>query len=162
MLDVGYITNDSTIASRGLASQSNVTVAKPETTSNVSVPKFAHEIEVVTPRIRVDDSANLAILEYRSNKTGDLIRQFPSEGQIKAFKEAESLRVSSEEKAQVASQSVERKSEAAPVPTESTAKPSEASTSDATASYVAASNAGISVDSSSFGGSIQSSHSTLV
>lgn len=53
-------------------------------TQAVSAPEFA------TSRIRVDNLQNIAILEVIS-EDGDVIRQYPSESQIKAFKRAESL-----------------------------------------------------------------------
>jgi len=42
-------------------------------------------------RIRVDNFLDLAILEVRSQETGDVIRQFPNERQIAAFQRAEEL-----------------------------------------------------------------------
>ncbi len=63
-------------------SQSNSDSAP--TPQAVSAPEFA------TSRIRVDNLQNIAILEVISEE-GDVIRQYPSESQIKAFKRAESL-----------------------------------------------------------------------
>ncbi|MDI1229328.1 MAG: hypothetical protein PSY14_16740 [bacterium] len=61
-------------------------------TQAVSAPEFA------TSRIRVDNLQNIAILEVISEE-GDVIRQYPSESQIKAFKRAESLIPSSDNNA---------------------------------------------------------------
>lgn len=41
-------------------------------------------------RIRVDNFLDLAIIEIRSSETGDVVRQFPTEKQIEAFKRSES------------------------------------------------------------------------
>lgn len=48
-------------------------------------------LEYVTSRIRVDSLQNVAILEYRSFDTGEILRQYPTEGQIQAFKRAQAL-----------------------------------------------------------------------
>ena len=40
-------------------------------------------------RIRMDNFLDLAIIEIRSSETGDVIRQFPTEKQIEAFKRSE-------------------------------------------------------------------------
>lgn len=74
-----------------LSVQSSVLRFQPQSTTDsaptaqaVSAPEFA------TSRIRVDNLQNIAILEVISEE-GDVIRQYPSESQIKAFKRAESL-----------------------------------------------------------------------
>ena len=38
--------------------------------------------------MRVDNILNLAIIEYRSSETGDVINQYPTEAQIQAFSRA--------------------------------------------------------------------------
>lgn len=43
----------------------------------------------VSSRIRVDNLLDLAILEFRSGDTGDVIRQYPTESQIRAFQRAD-------------------------------------------------------------------------
>ena len=45
----------------------------------------------VTSGIRVDNLQNVAILEYRSSETGDVIQQYPNQAQINAFKAAQHL-----------------------------------------------------------------------
>lgn len=79
-----------------LSVQSSVLRIQPQSNSDsaptaqaVSAPEFA------TSRIRVDNLQNIAILEVISEE-GDVIRQYPSESQIKAFKRAESLIPSSD------------------------------------------------------------------
>jgi hypothetical protein len=47
--------------------------------------------EFVSSSIRVDNLQNVAILEYRSSQTGEVVRQYPTQGQIDAFKRAEHL-----------------------------------------------------------------------
>ncbi len=42
----------------------------------------------VSSRIRVDNLQNVAILEYRSSRTGEVVRQYPTQSQIQAFKRA--------------------------------------------------------------------------
>ena len=46
---------------------------------------------ILSSRIRVDNFLDLAILEVRSQETGDVIRQFPTEFQIRAFQRASEL-----------------------------------------------------------------------
>ncbi len=179
MVDVGYISNDRTNVSGSLASQSidQLSASKTETGS-VSAPRSVYDIEIITPYVKVDESANRAILEYRSNQTGEIVRQFPSKVQIKAFKEAEKIRISNELRASADAVAAKAEASTAPAPTsgakpkaddlsttfatESSVKLAAASASTATASYAAASNSGISIDTSGFGGSVQSANSVLV
>lgn len=44
-------------------------------------------------RIRIDNQLNMAIIEYRSNETGDVVRQYPTEAQIQAFSRASQLEI---------------------------------------------------------------------
>jgi len=46
----------------------------------------------------MDNLLDLAILEFRSAETGDVIRQFPTERQIAAFQQAAELDTSQEER----------------------------------------------------------------
>lgn len=41
--------------------------------------------------IRIDNTLNLAIIEYRSTQTGDVLRQYPTKAQIQAFSRAAEL-----------------------------------------------------------------------
>ena len=59
-------------------------VSVPEVSGNVKNESF------ISSRIRVDNLLDLAILEYRSQE-GDVIRQFPTQGQIQAFQRAAEL-----------------------------------------------------------------------
>ena len=171
MLDVGYISSDRTSVSGNIASQVSLTMSASATaTSSVAAPKSVNDIDIVTPYIRVDDNVKLAILEYRSSKTGDVKRQYPSEEQIRAFQEAERIRVSSEERARATKSSSSMVNQVSTVKETSvevdvsvkTSAPSDISVSSAVASYAAASNAGISIDTSSFGGAVQTATSMLI
>lgn len=51
--------------------------------------------EFITSHIRVDNLQNVAILEYLSSATGEVVRQYPSQSQISAFKRAEQLQTES-------------------------------------------------------------------
>ena len=57
----------------------------PETPARVPRESFT------SSRIRVDNFLDLAILEVRSQETGDIIRQYPTERQIEAFQRAAEL-----------------------------------------------------------------------
>jgi len=59
-------------------------VSAPEVSGTVRNESF------ISSRIRVDNLLDLAILEYRSQE-GDVIRQFPTQGQIQAFQRAAEL-----------------------------------------------------------------------
>lgn len=48
------------------------------------------QLEFTTSHIRVDNLQNVAILEYLSSN-GEVVRQYPSQAQISAFKRAEQL-----------------------------------------------------------------------
>jgi len=45
----------------------------------------------ISSRLRMDNQLDVAILEFRSRETGDVIRQFPTEQQIRAFERASEL-----------------------------------------------------------------------
>lgn len=59
-------------------------VSAPEVSGRVRNESF------ISSRIRVDNLLDLAILEYRSQE-GEVIRQFPTQGQIQAFQRAAEL-----------------------------------------------------------------------
>lgn len=54
-----------------------------------SEPAARASAELVSSHIRVDNLQNVAILEYRSSQTGEVVRQYPSQSQIDAFRRAE-------------------------------------------------------------------------
>lgn len=49
--------------------------------------------------VRIDSAAERAILEVRASETGEVVNQYPSEAQIKAFQRAEKLAASRAEQA---------------------------------------------------------------
>jgi hypothetical protein len=67
---------------------------------------------IVTSRIRVDNLQNVAILEYISSQ-GQVVQQYPSPAQIRAFKRAEQLQQA--EHQQVAQEAARQHQAAAPV-----------------------------------------------
>ncbi|MBL8713764.1 MAG: hypothetical protein JNM12_12760 [Alphaproteobacteria bacterium] len=74
-----------------LSVQSSVLRYQPQSnTDSAQITPAVSAPELGTSRIRVDNLQNIAILEVISEE-GDVIRQYPSESQIKAFKRAESL-----------------------------------------------------------------------
>ncbi|HYD18881.1 MAG TPA: hypothetical protein VEF76_10420, partial [Patescibacteria group bacterium] len=71
--------------------QSAVLRQQPQEATNAATPVSAIKApELATSRIRVDNLQNVAILEVIS-KEGDVVRQYPTESQIEAFKRAGSL-----------------------------------------------------------------------
>lgn len=56
----------------------------------------------VSPYISIDKSSNRAILQIRDSETGDVVRQFPTEGQLKAYRTAQEF--SNRQKAQADNQ----------------------------------------------------------
>ena len=58
------------------------------------------DIDFVSSSVRMDNLQNAAILEYRSSKTGEIIRQYPTQAQIQAFKRAQAAEESHRESAQ--------------------------------------------------------------
>lgn len=65
--------------------------SRPAGDSPAPAPARAQDLEVVTSRIRVDNARNVAFLEYISPRTGQVVRQYPSEKQIQAFRQAEKI-----------------------------------------------------------------------
>lgn len=46
-------------------------------------------VPYLSPRVRIDDSVNRVILEYRNPDTGDVERQYPSKEQIKKYQQVQ-------------------------------------------------------------------------
>jgi hypothetical protein len=88
MLDVGYINNEG-ISVSGISSQVRF-VASSSSSASSAITQL-QDLDMVVPSIRVDVDLDRAILEYRSTKTGEVKRQFPTEEQLRAFVEAERL-----------------------------------------------------------------------
>ena len=68
---------------------------KPSVQSSLSTtpapPPPLSSIDFVTSEIYVDNLQNIAILEYRSSQTGQVVQQYPNQAQINAFKAAQRL-----------------------------------------------------------------------
>lgn len=69
-------------ASLRVPPQGSAALPVPATTAQVGSSEF------ISSRIRVDNELDLAILEFRSSDTGDVVRQYPTEPQIRAFQRA--------------------------------------------------------------------------
>gem|GEM_PF-2284955 len=50
------------------------------------IQEVAAEAPYVSPSIRVDNHAKIAILEFRDSMSGDVLAQIPSEAQLEAYK----------------------------------------------------------------------------
>jgi len=75
-------------ASRGIADQQATTrsyAANPEKTQEAAKAKTPY----VSPYISIDRGSNKAVLQIRDSNTGDVVRQFPTEGQLKAYRTAQ-------------------------------------------------------------------------
>lgn len=80
-----------------ISSQGNTSRHAPQALA-ASAPVAAEtpvQREFITSHIRVDNLQNVAILEYLSSATGEVVRQYPSQSQISAFKRAEQLQTES-------------------------------------------------------------------
>lgn len=76
-----------TSLTRGVASQQSTSrslSANPE-----RVQETAVQAPYVSPYISVDSQSNKAVLQIRDSDTGDVVRQFPTEGQLKAYRTAQ-------------------------------------------------------------------------
>lgn len=128
-----------------LSVQNSVLRYQPQanTDSALTAPAISAP-ELGTSRIRVDNLQNIAILEVLSEE-GDVIRQYPSESQIKAFKRAESLIPTSDNNAPVAvADSAQRNSgfSAAPADSGTAAPAPQARSFAAPQTYAPSGNAG--------------------
>ena len=56
----------------------------------------------VTRTITIDNDINRAILEIRDNGSGDVVRQFPTEGQLRAYQTAQQYATSRESRQNLA------------------------------------------------------------
>jgi len=71
--------------------------------------------------VRIDSAAERAILEVRASETGEVVNQYPSEAQIKAFQRAEKLATAraEQEAARDVRESAARRAGTAPPPQQS-------------------------------------------
>ncbi len=73
---------------RGVAAQQSTEksyAVNPEKVQEVAKAPY------VSPYISVDQASNRAVLQIRDSDTGDVVRQFPTEGQLKAYRTAQSF-----------------------------------------------------------------------
>ena len=70
--------------------QSNALRSSPQSDNAAPPSNIASPSNFISSRVRVDNLQNVAILEYRSSE-GDVVRQYPTEAQIQAFKSAARL-----------------------------------------------------------------------
>lgn len=99
--------------------------------SDVPVASPPAEEDFVSSYIRVDNLQNVAILEYRSSRTGEVVQQYPTQTQIAAFKRAESIEAKRQQEA-----AASRQVTVAPSPPVETAAPAPAQTSDSSTTSV--------------------------
>lgn len=68
--------------------------------------------------VRVDTSLDRAILEFRANETGDVVRQYPTETQLRAFARASKIEAQrdAQQRAAIESRNVENAAPEAPQP----------------------------------------------
>ena len=71
----------------------------------------------VSPAISIDRASNKAIIQIRDSDTGDVVRQFPTEGQLKAYRTAQEF--SERQKSQADSQLRQASGASASSPTSS-------------------------------------------
>jgi hypothetical protein len=76
----------STLQSQALRTASQAAVAA-FASGTAAVPSK----QFITSRIRVDNLLNVAILEYRSSDTGEVVRQYPTDPQMRAIQRAAQL-----------------------------------------------------------------------
>ena len=75
-------------ANRGAIEQQTATrnlAANPDRIQEVATRKAP----VAGTAISIDRSSNRAVLQVRDTDTGDVVRQFPTEGQLKAYRQAQ-------------------------------------------------------------------------
>ncbi len=82
------------------------TAANPARTQEVAKTPY------ISPYISIDRNYNKAVLQIRDSETGDVVRQFPTEGQLKAYRTAQQF--SERQKAQADSQLREASGSALP------------------------------------------------
>ena len=84
MVDVVSTISSSQNTSLKPSVQSAPVASAPPEASNANT-------DFVTSCIYVDNLQNVAILEYRSSQTGEVVQQYPNQAQINAFKAAQQL-----------------------------------------------------------------------
>jgi len=59
------------------------------TAANPQRIQEAAQAPFVSPAISIDRQSSRAIIQIRDSDTGDVVRQFPTEGQLKAYRQAQ-------------------------------------------------------------------------
>ncbi len=59
--------------------------------ANPDKTQEAAKTPYVSPYISIDSQSNRAVLQIRDSNTGDVVAQYPSEGQLKAYQSAQRL-----------------------------------------------------------------------
>lgn len=77
--------NTSTVQSASLRPTSQTVAFSPVSAA------ASFSSQYVSSRIRMDNQLNVAILEFRSGSSGEVIRQYPTEFQLRAFQRAAQL-----------------------------------------------------------------------
>lgn len=73
-------------ASRGIADQQSTARSL---SANPEKIQEAAKAPYISPYISIDKSSSKAILQIRDSSTGDVVRQFPTEGQLRAYQNAQ-------------------------------------------------------------------------
>lgn len=115
------------VLARGSAEQQSVArsfAANPERVQEVAQAPY------VSPYISVNVNYNKAVLQIRDGDTGDVVRQFPSESQLEAYRKAQAAAKNSEALAQ-ARESISGGGDTAAAPVQSSQPAPVVITSDA-------------------------------
>ena len=88
------------------ASAARPVVAQQSTSNSLSanpdrVQQSAVKTPYVSPYISIDRQYNRAVLQIRDSDTGDVVRQFPTEGQLRAYQNAQQFSERQKEKFKV-------------------------------------------------------------
>ncbi len=75
-----------TSATRGIAEQQTATRSFA---SNPDKVQEAAKTPYVSPAISIDKQSNRAVIQIRDSESGDVLRQYPTEGQLKAYRTAQ-------------------------------------------------------------------------
>lgn len=85
--------------------QSAALRAQPQASVALQVAEAAPSATTLpTTRIRVDNYIDRAIIEVRSSENGQVLRQYPTQSQLRAFARAEALRQAKQNEAAAARQ----------------------------------------------------------
>lgn len=109
---VNSVVASSTVV-RGQAEQVSVArsyAANPERVQEVAKAPY------VSPYIRVDVNFDKAVLQVRDSDTGDVLRQYPSESQLQAYRRAQAAQARAQALVEKENLSPQGETSAAPVP----------------------------------------------